>query len=170
MTSSGRGRKHDVHSRPRFVPCSLPKNSHRDQRRFGPTSPGVVAAATARSFEGGAAMSDAATTTHTNSAESVVAPKLPTAPRCRSRRRRRRASRAARCRSPPMRSACTPPRLPEDAPNILIVLIDDAGPGLPDDVRRRGAHRHAGPDLHRRGSATTVSTRPRCVRRRGRRC
>jgi arylsulfatase A-like enzyme len=23
-------------------------------------------------------------------------------------------------------------RLPEDAPNILIVLIDDAGPGLPD--------------------------------------
>ncbi|QYF73975.1 arylsulfatase [Cryobacterium sp. PAMC25264] len=33
----------------------------------------------------------------------------------------------------------TPPRLPADAPNILIVLIDDAGPGLPDtfggDVR-----------------------------------
>lgn len=26
----------------------------------------------------------------------------------------------------------TPSRLPEDAPNILIVLIDDAGPGLPD--------------------------------------
>ncbi|MEF2977254.1 arylsulfatase [Subtercola sp. YIM 133946] len=26
----------------------------------------------------------------------------------------------------------TPPRLPEDAPNILIVLIDDAGPALPD--------------------------------------
>lgn len=26
----------------------------------------------------------------------------------------------------------TPARLPEDAPNILIVLIDDAGPGLPD--------------------------------------
>ena len=25
----------------------------------------------------------------------------------------------------------TPPRLPKDAPNILIVLIDDAGPGLP---------------------------------------
>jgi arylsulfatase A-like enzyme len=25
-----------------------------------------------------------------------------------------------------------PRRLPEDAPNILIVLIDDAGPGLPD--------------------------------------
>ena len=24
-----------------------------------------------------------------------------------------------------------PRRLPEDAPNILIVLIDDAGPGLP---------------------------------------
>ena len=26
----------------------------------------------------------------------------------------------------------TPRRLPADAPNILIVLIDDAGPGLPD--------------------------------------
>lgn len=26
----------------------------------------------------------------------------------------------------------TPPRLPADAPNIVIVLIDDAGPGLPD--------------------------------------
>ena len=26
----------------------------------------------------------------------------------------------------------TPRRLPEDAPNILVVLIDDAGPGLPD--------------------------------------
>ena len=26
----------------------------------------------------------------------------------------------------------TPRRLPDDAPNILIVLIDDAGPGLPD--------------------------------------
>jgi arylsulfatase A-like enzyme len=25
-----------------------------------------------------------------------------------------------------------PWRLPDDAPNILIVLIDDAGPGLPD--------------------------------------
>ena len=31
-----------------------------------------------------------------------------------------------------------PRRLPDDAPNILIVLIDDAGPGLPIDVRRRG--------------------------------
>ena len=30
-----------------------------------------------------------------------------------------------------MRNGCEPRRLPEDAPNILIVLIDDAGPGLP---------------------------------------
>ena len=29
-------------------------------------------------------------------------------------------------------SRVKPRRLPEDAPNILIVLIDDAGPGLPD--------------------------------------
>ena len=28
-----------------------------------------------------------------------------------------------------------PRRLPEDAPNILIVLIDDAGPGLPEHLR-----------------------------------
>jgi hypothetical protein len=28
-----------------------------------------------------------------------------------------------------------PRRLPDDAPNILIVLIDDAGPGLPDSGR-----------------------------------
>src|ERR1700734_1093752 len=27
-----------------------------------------------------------------------------------------------------------PRRLPEDAPNILILLIDDAGPGLPDTL------------------------------------
>ena len=29
-----------------------------------------------------------------------------------------------------------PRRLPEDAPNILIVLIDDAGPGAAGHVRR----------------------------------
>jgi hypothetical protein len=30
-----------------------------------------------------------------------------------------------------VRTACAPKHLPDDAPNILIVLIDDAGPGLP---------------------------------------
>ena len=32
-----------------------------------------------------------------------------------------------------------PPRLHEDSPNIVIVLIDDAGPGSADHVRRRSA-------------------------------
>ena len=76
-------------------------------------------------------MSDAATTTNTNGAEGVVAPKLPN---------------GATLPFPPTPSASvagrtlqdstyaqrvTPPRLHADSPNILIVLIDDAGPGLP---------------------------------------
>ena len=51
--------------------------------------------------------------------------------RCRSRPPRRPASRAGPCRSRCTRQRVRPRRLPEDAPNILIVLIDDAGPGLP---------------------------------------
>ena len=34
------------------------------------------------------------------------------------------------------RQRVTPRRLPADAPNIVIVLIDDAGPALPIYVRR----------------------------------
>ena len=66
--------------------------------------------------------------------------------------------------------ASEPRRLPEDAPNILIVLIDDAGPGLPTtfggEVRTETLSR----DRTRRASPTTDSTRRRCARRRGRRC
>ena len=63
-----------------------------------------------------------------------------------------------------------PRRLPDDAPNILIVLIDDAGPGLPTtfggEVRTDTLTRiHAA-----RASATTGSTPRRCAPRRGRRC
>jgi arylsulfatase A-like enzyme len=76
-------------------------------------------------------MSDAAATTNTNGAEGVVAPKLPN---------------GATLPFPPTPSASvagrtlqdstyaqrvTPPRLHADPPNIVIVLIDDAGPGLP---------------------------------------
>jgi hypothetical protein len=38
-----------------------------------------------------------------------------------------------------------PKRLPANAPNILIILLDDTGPGLP-STRRRDPHADAGPD------------------------
>ena len=76
-------------------------------------------------------MSGAATNIHVDSTGGVVAPKLPG---------------GATLPFPPTPSASvagrtlqestyaqrvTPPRLHEDSPNIVIVLIDDAGPGLP---------------------------------------
>ena len=61
------------------------------------------------------------------------------------------------------------PRLPDDAPNILIVLIDDAGPGLPSDVRRRDSNARRWTASLGKGSRTTDFTRPRCARRRARR-
>ena len=76
-------------------------------------------------------MSDAATNNSINSTGGVVAPKLPG---------------GATLPFPPTPSASiagrtlqestyaqrvAPPRLHEDSPNIVIVLIDDAGPGLP---------------------------------------
>jgi len=76
-------------------------------------------------------MPDVATTTHIDGAEGVVAPKLPN---------------GATLPFPPTPSASVagrtlqestyaqrviPPRLHNDSPNIVIVLIDDAGPGLP---------------------------------------
>src|SRR6201993_5131365 len=79
----------------------------------------------------GAAMSDASTNNSVNSTDSAVAPKLPG---------------SATLPFPPTPSASiagrtlqestyaqrvTPPRLHGDSPNIVIVLIDDAGPGLP---------------------------------------
>ena len=63
----------------------------------------------------------------------------------------------------------TPPRLHDDSPNIVIVLIDDAGPGLPTTFGgevRTATMIGSAP----KGSATTGSIPPRCVRRRGRRC
>jgi hypothetical protein len=59
-----------------------------------------------------------------------------------------------------------PRRLPEDAPNILIVLIDDAGPGLPDtfggEVRTD--------TLTSRASGSTAFTPRRCARQPALRC
>ena len=51
---------------------------------------------------------------------------------CRSRRRHRRASPGRRCRNRSSRRVRAENRLPKDAPNILIVLLDDVGFGLPD--------------------------------------
>lgn len=45
-----------------------------------------------------------------------------------------------------------PQRLHTDAPNVVIVLIDDLRPRVAVDIRRRGEHRDPRPDL-----------RPRCV-------
>ena len=50
---------------------------------------------------------------------------------CLSHLRRRRASRDARCRSRSTSGALSRVGFPHGSPNILIVLIDDAGPGLP---------------------------------------
>ena len=57
-----------------------------------------------------------------------------------------------------------PRRLPDDAPNILIVLIDDAGPGLPSTFGGE-VHTPASTESARRASPTTDSTPRRCARR-----
>ncbi len=62
-----------------------------------------------------------------------------------------------------------PNHLPPDAPNILIVLLDDVGFGLADTL---GGEVHT-PTLTRlaaRASRSISSTRRRSARRRGRRC
>ena len=60
----------------------------------------------------------------------------------------------------------TPRRLPDDAPNILIVLIDDAGPGLPTtfggEVQTPTMDR-----IVKEGLPTTGSIRRPCVRQPG---
>ena len=56
-----------------------------------------------------------------------------------------------------------PRRLTEDAPNILIVLIDDAGPWIANHLRRRGQHRTMIASSAR-GSPITASIPPPCVR------
>src|SRR5579872_2200127 len=62
-----------------------------------------------------------------------------------------------------------PRRLPADSPNILIVLIDDAGPGLPStfggEVQTRTLDRIVG-----KVSRTTVSTPQPCAPPLGRLC
>ena len=68
-----------------------------------------------------------------------------------------------------MRRRVEKDHLPKDAPNIVIILLDDVGFGLPDTY---GGPIHT-PSLSRvadEGIVTTPFTRHRFVRRRGRRC
>ena len=55
-----------------------------------------------------------------------------TAPCCRSRQRLRPVTPARRCRNPSIRRRVEPERLPKDAPNVLIILLDDVGFGQAD--------------------------------------
>ena len=59
--------------------------------------------------------------------------------------------------------------LPKDAPNILIILLDDVGFGLARHLWRRDPHADA-ERSPMRASATTPSTPRRSARRRARRC
>ena len=63
-----------------------------------------------------------------------------------------------------------PLRPPEGAPNVLVVLIDDAGFGSSSAPSAGRARRRTSSAWRRTGSSTTASTRPRSARRRGRRC
>ena len=64
----------------------------------------------------------------------------------------------------------TPLRPPAGAPNVLVILLDDAGFRLVVDVRRAGQHAELRPSRRRVGCATPGSTPPRCARRPGRLC
>ena len=63
-----------------------------------------------------------------------------------------------------------PVRPPKGAPNVLLVLIDDAGFGNPSTFGGPVATPNLTALASSRGSSTTASTSPRSARRRGRRC
>ena len=60
-------------------------------------------------------------------------------------------------------------RPPKGAPNIVLILLDDAGFGQ-FSTFGGGVSSPNMESSRRRACATTASTRPRCARRRGRRC
>ena len=70
-----------------------------------------------------------------------------TAPSCPFRPLRRRASPRRRLQDSTHQRRAEPSHLPKDAPNILIILLDDVGFGLPDTYRRPDPHADA--DAHR---------------------
>ena len=61
-------------------------------------------------------------------------------------------------------------RRPTGAPNVLLVLIDDAGFGNPSTFGGPIQHAATTRGWPRRACGTTASTSPPCARRRGRRC
>ena len=63
-----------------------------------------------------------------------------------------------------------PLRPPAGAPNVLVVLLDDAGFGCLERVRRPVRDADLRAPRRERAASTTASTRRRCARRRGRRC
>ena len=63
-----------------------------------------------------------------------------------------------------------PLRPPEGAPNVLVVLIDDAGFGSSSRLRRPVSDADLRAPRRQRASGTTASTRRRSARRPGRRC
>ncbi len=73
-----------------------------------------------------------------------------------------------------VREAKAPPRFqvkaPAGAPNVLIVLIDDMGFGMPSAFGGPDPHADGGPPGQDRDCATTSSTPRRSVRRRARLC
>ena len=62
------------------------------------------------------------------------------------------------------------PTPPEGAPNVLLVLIDDAGFGNPSTFGGPDPDAELHADRRRRACGTTASTSPRCARRPGPRC
>ena len=58
---------------------------------------------------------------------------------------------------------------PKGAPNVLLIMTDDAGYGISELVRRRDPDAGDGPHGRRRACATPSSTPPRSARRPGRR-
>ena len=62
------------------------------------------------------------------------------------------------------------PTAPEGAPNVLLVLIDDAGFGNPSTFGGPIQTPNYTRDRRRQGCATTGSTSPRCALRPERRC
>jgi len=69
------------------------------------------------------------------------------------------------CRNPLTSDASSRTRLPKDAPNVLIILIDDVGFGTPTPSAVSPTHRRSR-NCATRASATTASTPPLFARRR----